>query len=391
MSAMSWYRYRFVIFVLMFVASGVFPQERRPLSVNDIEELLKAGVSQRRVAEIVEERGVDFEATETTRGTLKKAGADAVVMQAVERASLEFSKRKLEEERARAEADRRKVEEEKKRVEEERRKVEEQQRKIEEARRKEEESKKAAEEARRKAEEERKIEEARKAEELRRREEEERRKLEEARKREEDARRARDVEKKPLGSEKAASFAPAPPCAVDLNLVLQLDDGRRAGWRITGREGELCVVTFGVRYYYDRDWVLVKVVETDGTVITAPRPRYPRIGEKWLPFPLEVGKEWEESYTATDRYGGVGNYRNFFSVVGHEEITVKAGTFKAFKIKIHQIQNAGHWGVYYLWYAPEIGYYIKRRLAPDESSHRDFWSGVPGYELISVSRGEKNP
>lgn len=365
------------IFFMVILASLTFSQERRPLSVGDIEELLKAGVSQRRVAEIVGERGVDFEATEPIRGTLKAAGANTVVIQAVERAALEFTKRKVEEERAKAEVEKRKMEEEK--------------RKTEEAKRKEEEKKRVEEEARRKAEEERKIEEARKAGELRRREEEERRKVEEAKKREEEAREARSAEKVSPGPEKTTALAPAPPCAVGLNLVLQLDDGRRTGWRITAREGDLCVVTFGVRYYYDRDWVLVKVVETDGTVLTAPRPRYSRIGEKWLPFPLEVGKEWEEWYSATDLRGRVGNYRNFFSVVGHEEITVKAGTFKAFKIKLHQIQNPDHWGVLYLWYAPEVGYYIKRRVAPEESSRPDIWSGVPDYELIAVSRAQKNP
>lgn len=140
-------------FTLLSFVAVVFSQERRSLSVADIEELLKAGVSQRRVAELIGEWGVNWEVTAEVKERLKAAGADAVVTQAVERAALEFSKRKLEEERAKAEADRRKVEEEKQRVEEERRKVEEEKRKIEEARRREEEERrKAKEEARSKSE-----------------------------------------------------------------------------------------------------------------------------------------------------------------------------------------------------------------------------------------------
>src|SRR5215510_1307764 len=58
----------------------------KPLSVEDIEYLLKEGVTTRRVAGLVEEQGVSFDTvTAEIRRRLTKAGADPGVIQAVER------------------------------------------------------------------------------------------------------------------------------------------------------------------------------------------------------------------------------------------------------------------------------------------------------------------
>jgi len=142
-----------LLFPLVFVASVAISQERRPLSVADVEFLLKEIVSRKRVAELIEERGINFEATGEIRGRLEKAGADTLVMLALVRASQEFVKKKFEQQRRLAE-ERRKAEEEKRRVEEERktaeedarRKEEERQRRVERAIRVERERRKAEEE-----------------------------------------------------------------------------------------------------------------------------------------------------------------------------------------------------------------------------------------------------
>ncbi|MBI4489943.1 MAG: SUMF1/EgtB/PvdO family nonheme iron enzyme, partial [Deltaproteobacteria bacterium] len=138
--------------ISIFLASIAFSQERRALSVEDVEDLLKSGVSQRRVAELVQERGVNFEATGEIRERLKRAGAEEALILVLGKASLEFVKRRVEEEKRRADEDRKKIEEQKIKLEEEKRKVEEEKSKIEEAKRKEEERKKTEEEARRRAE-----------------------------------------------------------------------------------------------------------------------------------------------------------------------------------------------------------------------------------------------
>lgn len=80
-----------------------YAQDRRSLSAMDVEDLLRAGVSRRRVAELIEDGGVNFTLTEEVRQKLKKVGADAGLMQAdarlmqaVEKAAAEYAKVKPE-------------------------------------------------------------------------------------------------------------------------------------------------------------------------------------------------------------------------------------------------------------------------------------------------------
>lgn len=123
----------FTSFVLgLFLASFVVGQEKpNPLTLEKIEESLKEGVlPSARLAALIRDIGVSFEVTPEIRERLRKVGADVVVMQEVERAAVEYAKRKLEEER-------RKVEEEKRRAEQERRRVEEERQRTEEAKRRE--------------------------------------------------------------------------------------------------------------------------------------------------------------------------------------------------------------------------------------------------------------
>jgi len=127
-----------VLFVfVLFPVSVVVSQERKPLSVANIEFLLKESISPKRLAELIEELGVNFKVTEEIRGRLKRAGGDNIVLQAVEKAGLEFARKKFTDERRKVEEESQKVEIEKRRVEEEKRKAEEKQR-IEEAKREEE-------------------------------------------------------------------------------------------------------------------------------------------------------------------------------------------------------------------------------------------------------------
>ncbi|MBI3795679.1 MAG: PKD domain-containing protein [Deltaproteobacteria bacterium] len=73
---------------LLFGVVGVYAAPK-PLSVEEIEYLLKEGVTPRRVAAIVEEQGVGFDTvTAEMRRRLTQAGADPGVIQAVERMAL---------------------------------------------------------------------------------------------------------------------------------------------------------------------------------------------------------------------------------------------------------------------------------------------------------------
>jgi hypothetical protein len=63
-------------------------QER--LSPADIENLLSGGVHQTRIADLIKQRGVNFEWTDDLRNRLKKAGAGNAVMEAIDGAVIRF-------------------------------------------------------------------------------------------------------------------------------------------------------------------------------------------------------------------------------------------------------------------------------------------------------------
>ena len=72
--------------------------------------------------------------------------------------------------------------------------------------------------------------------------------------------------------------------------------------------------------------------EGDRTMSTAFRfVGNPSAAKPWRVWPLEVGKEWE--YDETWETGRGGNVRQVAKVVAYEDVTVPAGTFKAFKIE----------------------------------------------------------
>ena len=420
-----WKSLRF-IFVLSLFAGGSLAQQR-PLSLSDMETLLQNGVSQERIVKVLEERGVNFDAGVEARVKLRKAGASGRVMDAVEKASLEFvrksreaqktaeakqmeEKRKIAEETRkreqeaakRAEAETKRKQEQAKQKEEEMRSLEEARRKAEEERRRIiEETRKREEEAARRAQAEKLMqqeeEEKEKLAEAKRKAEEEKRQLEEARRQAEEKKRIEETRKRALEQVEARRLqetkrtetddkmpvALAPPCTIGLRHQFQYEDGTQFSRQVSRRDGELCVID---RNYYNKDWVLVKQIATDGREITASQPDYPLVGEKWLAFPISVGKEWEINYRARyPRRAGVGYYHNFFKVVSYEKVGVKAGAFVAFKIRQEQRQ-LNNWGVRYFWYVPEVEYYVKHQVARNESKTPSYWLDQQDYELTSISR-----
>lgn len=107
-----------VLISILLVTPAFSQSDRRALSVADIEELLKAGVTSKRLAALIEERGIDFQVTGEVQEKLKKGGGDERIMQAVEKASLEYTRKRLEDTRSRAEEERKRQDEEKRKVEE---------------------------------------------------------------------------------------------------------------------------------------------------------------------------------------------------------------------------------------------------------------------------------
>lgn len=111
---------------LIFLAFAALAQEVKiPLSLGEIEHLLKEGVSTKRVVAIVEERGISFDVTAEVRERLRKVGVEGEILVAIERAGAEFLRRQAEAEKKKAEEEKRKLEAERQRLEAERSLVEE--------------------------------------------------------------------------------------------------------------------------------------------------------------------------------------------------------------------------------------------------------------------------
>lgn len=91
-------------------------------------------------------------------------------------------------------------------------------------------------------------------------------------------------------------------------------------------------------------------------------------------FPLKVGRR------ASFSHSGVASNRPWTNsdtaeVVTIEKVTVPAGTFETFVLRT-DMGNANWWGQNTCWYAPEIGYCVKRKWRSATSSS--------DWELVSV-------
>ncbi len=77
-----------------------------------------------------------------------------------------------------------------------------------------------------------------------------------------------------------------------------------------------------------------------------------------LNWPLYVGKEWTASYTYNNRLQGmsVGPLQMEIKITAYEDVTVPAGTWKAFRLESEAFNNVTST----LWYAPEINLFIKK-------------------------------
>jgi hypothetical protein len=162
-----------VITIVFFVAlfgPPAFAQDRTPLTLNQVSDLVKQGINSSRVAQLVEQYGVGFELNEAAARRLRQNGADEVVLSAVKRMSarytddqqrrkrseLEDAKRR-EQEEAQRRAERKKLEQEQtkprgsKKQEETTSSVEDIRKRLDEARRREEEERRIKEEQKRQA------------------------------------------------------------------------------------------------------------------------------------------------------------------------------------------------------------------------------------------------
>ncbi len=86
--------------------------------------------------------------------------------------------------------------------------------------------------------------------------------------------------------------------------------------------------------HYDKNLVLLKIEQENGQPVDIVRLGFVPLGAEWKfwDFPLTVGKTW--NFNAPGFFRGTRvNFSYVNTVEGHEDVTTKAGTFKAFKLR----------------------------------------------------------
>ena len=112
-------------------------------------------------------------------------------------------------------------------------------------------------------------------------------------------------------------------------------------------------------------------------------------------FPLEVGKKWSPRFTAISRNGEQTTRWRWDAVVdGVEKVTVPAGTFEAFRIRIDGFYNGARgtssWTgrrTQMVWYAPAVKRTIKSEWEENTQggSHSARYRNIERTELISYT------
>ena len=107
------------MFFMVVCALPGFTQSGKVLTLDEIIDLIKNGVSPNRIAQIVEEHGVGFELDDRAIRRLKQDRANDTVLSAVKRMSARYAEERQQIKRQQEEEAKRKREEEAKRREEE--------------------------------------------------------------------------------------------------------------------------------------------------------------------------------------------------------------------------------------------------------------------------------
>ena len=74
-----------VLLVMVFSFTVVFPQTRKPLSIEEVGDLLRSNVSKKRVLMTLEENGVRFPKTKAHLEALRKMGVDETLLATIEK------------------------------------------------------------------------------------------------------------------------------------------------------------------------------------------------------------------------------------------------------------------------------------------------------------------
>ena len=109
------------------------------------------------------------------------------------------------------------------------------------------------------------------------------------------------------------------------------------------------------------------------------RKKYKMGLSKILDFPLSNGKQWKYGFSSSPLFGPMRgqssfDYSEIFTVLGREEVGVRAGKFTAFKLEYKRITTGSTaWGgglvgseiKQHYWYSPDVKYFVKCQYDKD--------------------------
>lgn len=101
-------------------------------------------------------------------------------------------------------------------------------------------------------------------------------------------------------------------------------------------------------------------------------------------WPLFVGKQWTANYTYNDhvRERSWSSVVSYWKVAGYEDVTVPAGTFKAFRLEQSPGTNNGTSVTD--WYAPELKVIVKRIFERSRNHYLGYGKFIT--ELVKVEK-----
>jgi hypothetical protein len=102
----------------------------------------------------------------------------------------------------------------------------------------------------------------------------------------------------------------------------------------------------------------------------------------YFDFPLYVGRKWREMSEGPTDVGTSSNRLCSYKVIGFEDVTVPAGTFKAFRIEMEEsLLTPGTSMTCHVWYSPVVKNVIKFKYVGWMGN----WAGPPplDFELLS--------
>ena len=114
------------------------------------------------------------------------------------------------------------------------------------------------------------------------------------------------------------------------------------------------------------------------------RIKYEGRNKRLFNFPLNIGKTWKDQYVTKPAAAPQEvTYLETFTVLGWEEVAVRAGKFKTLKLEYKQemVGKTGDRpkeGKAWYWYSPDVKYIVKCQY-----EKTDYWDALYDWELIS--------